>query len=143
LRFWDSSAVVPLLVSERATEAVLEAYEADSGLIVWWGAEIECVSAVSRRERTAGSGGGTSAALDRLDELRAEWVEIEPTESIRRTARRVLRTHPLTAADALQLGAALTAAGDDLAAMELVTLDERLAEAARREGFRVRAQQQV
>jgi hypothetical protein len=85
----------------------------------------------------------TSAALDRLDELRAEWDEIEPTESIRRTARRLLRTHPLRAADALQLAAALNAAGDDPASLDVVTLDYRLVDAARREGFRVLPQQQV
>lgn len=143
MRFWDSSAIVPLLVSEYATEAVLDAYQADPGLVVWWGTEIECVSALSRRERMAGSGEGASAALERLDELRGEWVEIEPTESIRRTARRVLRTHPLTAAEAFQLAAALAATGDDPAAMNVVMLDERLGDAARREGFRVLPQQQV
>jgi predicted nucleic acid-binding protein len=143
LRFWDSSAVAPLLVSEHATGDLLDAYAADPSLVVWWGTEIECVSAISRRERMAESAEDTSAALDRLDELRAEWDEIEPTESIRRTARRLLRTHPLRAADALQLAAALNAAGDDPASLDVVTLDYRLIDAARREGFRVLPQQQV
>lgn len=142
MRFWDSSAVTPLLVSEYATEALLDAYGADPGLVVWWGTEVECVSAISRRERMAEPAEVTSA-LDRLDELRAEWDEIEPTESIRRTARRLLRTHPLRAADALQLAAALNAAGDDPASLDVVTLDYRLVDAARREGFRVVPQQQV
>ena len=45
--------------------------------------------------------------------------------------------HPLRAADALQLGAALVAADGDPQSLELVTLDNRLAEAARLEGFSV------
>jgi predicted nucleic acid-binding protein len=45
--------------------------------------------------------------------------------------------HPLRAADALQLGAALFAADGDPQSLELVTLDRRLADAARREGFPV------
>ena len=45
--------------------------------------------------------------------------------------------HPLRTADALQLGAALVAADGDPQSLELVTLDRRLADAARREGFPV------
>jgi predicted nucleic acid-binding protein len=48
----------------------------------------------------------------------------------------LLRVHVLKAADALQLAAARVWAGD-VADGELVTLDERLALAARLEGFRV------
>ena len=143
MRFWDSSAIVPLLAPEAATEAMRVAYEQDSGLVVWWATEVECVSAVSKRERVTGSGELTGPALDRLRELQADWVEIEPADSVRRTALRLLRTHALTAADAFQLAAALIAAGDDPATLELVTLDDRLREAARREGFRVTPQQQV
>ena len=50
---------------------------------------------------------------------------------------RRLETHPLRAADALQVGAALVAASGDPASLEFVTLDQRQAEAASREGFRV------
>lgn len=53
------------------------------------------------------------------------------------TARRLLRVHALRAADALQLAAAIAASEADPASLKLVTLDERLAEAARREGFPV------
>ncbi|MFC1791802.1 hypothetical protein ACFL0I_04985 [Gemmatimonadota bacterium] len=51
-------------------------------------------------------------------------------------AVRLLRVHALRAADALQLSAALVWAGSPRGA-ELVTYDERLALAARLEGFRV------
>jgi hypothetical protein len=54
---------------------------------------------------------------------------------VRRTAERLLRTHPLRAADALQLAAALIAADHDPTSLAIVCLDERLRVAARREGF--------
>jgi hypothetical protein len=56
---------------------------------------------------------------------------------VRRTAERLLRTHPLRAADSLQLAAALIAADHDPSNLEIVCLDARLTSAARREGFAV------
>ena len=44
---------------------------------------------------------------------------------------------PLRAADALQLAAAFAAAERRPASLEIVTLDDRLANAARKEGFAV------
>jgi hypothetical protein len=46
-----------------------------------------------------------------------------------------LRVHPLRAADALQLAAAFIAAERRPSSLEVVTLDDRLAAAARKEGF--------
>jgi hypothetical protein len=50
-------------------------------------------------------------------------------------ARRVLRVHALRAADALQLAAALLVSEGNPGSLEVVTLDDRLLDAARREGF--------
>jgi predicted nucleic acid-binding protein len=58
-------------------------------------------------------------------------------EVVRRHAERIVETHPLSAADALQVGAALVVAKEFPATLEVVTLDRRLAVAAEREGFRV------
>lgn len=85
--------------------------------------------------------GGLSAAectelLAQLDLLMASWVEVQPTAAVRAAATR-LRVHPLRAADSLQLAAAVTVAAGQARTFELVCLDERLSEAARREGFRV------
>jgi hypothetical protein len=110
----------------------------DPELLVWWTSEVECASAVTRLEhegvltRTV-----AAAALARLEELRAAWQEVEPGESVRRAARRVLRIHALRAADALQLAAALVASEGDPSSLAVVSLDSRLAEAAEREGFAV------
>jgi aminopeptidase N len=52
-------------------------------------------------------------------------------------AQRLLRVHPLRAADSLQLAAALAIAGDDPSELGFVCLDQRLVEAARKEGLDV------
>ena len=60
-----------------------------------------------------------------------------PSAKVREHARRLLLRHPLRAADALQLAAALTWALDRPREHALCTLDTRLAEAAKGEGFRL------
>jgi hypothetical protein len=60
---------------------------------------------------------------------------ISAIKPVRTRALEVLAHHPLRSLDALQLGAALVAADDDPASLDLVCLDGRLADAARREGF--------
>lgn len=136
MRFWDASALVPLLVPEPPRDALLDLLETDAALLVWWGTPVECVSALARLERAdALSAADTAEALERLRALAAAWHEVLPSEPVRRTALRLLRVHPLRAADSLQLAAAVVAAEHEPATLEFVTLDERLAEAAGREGF--------
>ena len=53
----------------------------------------------------------------------------------RKSAIRILRVHPLRAADALQLAAAIAAAEDNPATLPFVTFDDRLGQAAARDGF--------
>jgi hypothetical protein len=75
--------------------------------------------------------------LKRWRQLAASWHEVDPSDAIRETAARFLRVHPLRAADALQLAAAFLAAERRPASLEIVTLDDRLGTAARKEGFMV------
>jgi len=105
-------------------------------MLVWWGSQVECASALARLERGALLDGKAAAqAFDRLKQLADGWHEIEASEIVRENAIRFLRVHPLQAADALQLAAAFLAAERRPPSLELVTLDERLADAARKEGF--------
>ncbi len=136
MKFWDASAIVPLLVAEPATRPLQILAAHDPEMLVWWGSEVECSSALARLER-AGALDVRSATLafERLNQLAAGWHEIEPSELVRETAIRFLRVHPLRAADALQLAAAFMAAERRPASLQLVTFDDRLADAARREGF--------
>lgn len=136
MRFWDTSALVPLLTTDRTTPAVTAAFRADPDLIVWWATGLECLSALSRLEREGRLvGAPLNEAVHRLRELTRGWQEIEPAERTRETAQRLLRVHPIRAADALQLAAAIVAAEDHPASLPFVTLDDRLADAASREGF--------
>jgi predicted nucleic acid-binding protein len=138
VRFWDSSALVPLLVSEPSSPSVTREYERDPDIVAWWATDIECASALARLERdSALDGAAMSTALRRLDLLAAAWQEIQPTTPVRRVAMRLLRVHPLRAADALQLGAAVIASENEPSTLRIVTLDDRLAQAADREGFSV------
>jgi uncharacterized protein len=136
VRFWDASAIVPLLVQESATRRIQALAECDPDMMVWWGSQVECVSALARLERAVALDQKQAAlALGRLAELANSWHEIEPSEIVRENAMRFLRVHPLRAADALQLGAAFAAAEGRPSSLKVITLDERLAEAARKEGF--------
>jgi predicted nucleic acid-binding protein len=138
VRFWDSSAIVPLLVVEPSSAAVMREYEADPEVVAWWATEVECVSALARLEREGSLAAPSMVqALRRLDGLARAWREVQPVTAVRQTAIRLLRVHPLRTADAFQLGAAIVAAEDHPASLQLITLDERLAQAAEREGFAV------
>jgi predicted nucleic acid-binding protein len=64
--------------------------------------------------------------------------EAAASDLLREWAVRVVRVHPLRAADAMQLAAAMTAAKMRPSSLEFVTADRRLAAAAAREGFTVR-----
>lgn len=136
MRFWDSSAVVPLLVPEATSLSLTSLYDDDPVVIAWWATDVECVSAVARAQRQGKLTSALSAAaLTRLDALRRGWHEVEPGEEVRETAKRFLRVHDLRAGDALQLAAAFFAAEARSSTLEFVALDDRLLAAARREGF--------
>lgn len=139
MRFWDSSALVPLLAEEEVTTLLRELYLADPGVIAWWGTPVECASAVSRLEREGRlTPREANQAFERLDVITRHWHRIEPVEAVLETARRLLRVHPLRAADSLQLAAAVLASEGRPSTLELVCLDDRLVTAAQREGFLVR-----
>jgi hypothetical protein len=138
VKYWDSSALVPLCVDEASSPRMHEVYRADPTVVTWWGSEIECVSALARLEReSAVTAEMVSAAIARLKSLGAAWHEVQPTPLLRETAVRLLRVHLLRGADAVQLASALVAADREPATLEIVSLDARLAAAARREGFTV------
>jgi predicted nucleic acid-binding protein len=138
MRFWDSSAIVPLCFREPATDALRRITSADEDMVVWWASRIECISAMARRRRE----GVLSTEADRkarkiLSALSEAWSEIQPTEIVRERAERLLMVHPLRAADALQLASALVWAEESPKGLEFVCLDQNLCEAASREGFTV------
>lgn len=138
MRFWDASALVPLLVRQKASLRMRARYRADPEVAAWWGSRVECESAISRLERDGRLERRSAlAARHRLDRFAASWHEVQPVDPVRETARRLLRVHDLRAADSLQLAAALAACEGRPASLAFVCLDDRLAAAAEREGFAV------
>jgi predicted nucleic acid-binding protein len=138
VRFWDTSAIVPLCVREPATAAGRELARADPAIVVWWATRIECISALQRRLREGRIASQVEAQARRaLMALAAEWSEVLPTEDLRRRAERLLAVHALRAADAVQLAAALIWSQGETASRSFVSHDDRLREAASREGFEV------
>jgi predicted nucleic acid-binding protein len=138
MRYWDSSALLPLMVEEQDSAKRRGALEQDPEILTWWGTSVECVSAVSRllREGVLDDQAYEQILRDHHD-LSLGWVEIQPTEKLRRRAIRLLRVHPLRAADALQLAAALVGSGENPQALPFVCGDPRLSKAAKKEGFTV------
>ena len=136
MRYWDTSAVLPLIVDEPARERLLELYRRDSQIVAWWATPAEMASAVARRECEGRiSPEEADAALWASKRLAATWHEVVPGDAIRRTAERLLRVHPLRAADSLRLAATLIAANHDLSTLEMICFDSSLTAGARREGF--------
>jgi predicted nucleic acid-binding protein len=110
----------------------------DEEIAVWWGSRLECISALMRLVR--------EGRLDAYQEVQVRAcladlfeaaAEVEPTEDVRDRAERLLALHPLRAADALQLAAALVWARERPIGRGFVCLDQRLRQAAGREGFGV------
>jgi hypothetical protein len=138
VRFWDSSAVVPLLVEQKPSSRVAAWVAGDDAMVLWTLTPVEVVSALRRLVRDK----ALAEEIARLAEVRlAEIVrachviiDVDPVKSL---ATRLLRLHPLRAFDALQLGAALHWAEGHPQGRTLHTLDSRLALAAQREGFNV------
>lgn len=138
MRFWDTSALLPLFVAEPATPLVRRWLRDDPEIVVWALTRVELLSAFARRrrERSDASADLATARAEALDTW-DRWAEVTSLEVVRRHAERLVETHPLRAADALQIGAALAAARDEPALLPFVTLDDRQVEAASREGFPV------
>ena len=138
MKFWDASAIVPLCLREPTSPSVRRIAEQDGALVVWWGTPVECCSAFARLRRDGLlSRAGEDQARRLLGRLADGWTEVEPSREVRENAGRVLLLHPLRAADSLQLAAALLWTRGRPAGRDLVCLDERLREAATREGFTV------
>lgn len=138
MKFWDASAIVPLLIDEPPSAPLLALVEKDPEMLAWWGTPVECVSALARRAREGAlADADATRAIERLRSIAAGWQEVLPSDGVRSTAQRLLRVHPLRAAAALQLAAAILASEHEPESLEFVCLDERLNDAAGREGFPV------
>lgn len=138
MKFWDSSALVPLIIEEPTSPMCRQLLRTDPTQIVFCFTRTEILSALWRRRRAGRlDDNDITTAEGRLDKLSARWTEVISVVEAREAAERLLRTHPLRAADSLQLGACIAVFGSQRRDREFVVLDDLLAEAARQEGFNV------
>jgi predicted nucleic acid-binding protein len=136
VRFWDSSAIVPLVCRETESARTRAWLRADPVVVVWCLAATEVVSALARKRRDGAlTAARLAGAKRRLAGLEAAWSEVAAVDAVRARARRLLELHALSAADALHLGAALVLVEERTQGVGFVSFDERLREAAAREGF--------
>lgn len=136
MRFWDSSALLPLLSEERFSDTITKLLSEDRDLTVWWGTWAECGVAISRLKREDKlDETGEEETRATLDDLSENWVEIEPEDDLRILAMLVSKDHPLKTADAFQLAAALRWCEGEPVDRDFICLDRRLHRAARDEGF--------
>jgi uncharacterized protein len=138
LRFWDASAILPLIIEEPGSELALSWLREDQHLMLWGLTRLELASAIERRAREGLlRPPERAAALRRSQRIADDAHEIVDLAAVRSRAAAVLARHALRAADAAQLGAALLVADPDPASLTMVVLDRRLAAAAEREGLLV------
>jgi predicted nucleic acid-binding protein len=138
VRFWDSSAIVALHVRQSATRGLRDLYSDDPSVVAWVLSDVEIRSALCRLAREGAlTPARLSESIARVESFMDGVHVVELADTVRTRAKRLLGIHPLRAADACQLGAALAAAGDDPAGRAFVCLDDRLSEAARAEGFAI------
>ena len=138
MRYWDASALIPLLLDESSTPRMTALLAEDDEIATWWGTRLECAGAIHRLEREGKrSDVEIRQAVERLREALPDWAIVDTSEDLARHAERLLRIHPLRSADAIQLAAAHMAVELLEEEVEFVTLDRRLAAIAEREGFTV------
>lgn len=136
MRYWDASMLVCLCVEESDTGTARRL--AAGGIATWSLSAVEIAAAVERRSREGSlDAEGRAAARVALAELMASWTEITSLTAVRERALRLVATHALRSADAMQLAAALVAVSDRPDGHAFVCADARLREAAGREGFEV------
>ena len=138
MRYWDASTLVPLVVAEPASSLVREWLAEDEWIITWVWSRTEIVSAIERRVREGSlSRRQRREVLGRFEAFADSWDEVTDVLAVRSRANALLARHPLRAADAGQLGAALLVQEQWAGPLAFVCLDQRVSSAAELEGLRV------
>jgi predicted nucleic acid-binding protein len=139
--FWDTSAVVPLLVEEPDSDRRREQLAScEFHCVAWWGTRTECITALCRCERENRlDAEAFYLAQQKCRILLNGFGKVRPSDPLQEQAERMLRTYPLRAADSFQLAGALMACEGRPSSHGAVFVcgDVRLTHAARKEGFEV------
>jgi predicted nucleic acid-binding protein len=135
VKFWDTSALVPLFIHEPTTDSLRRAIADDPDVVIWAFTEVELASAIWRRQAEPSVSRAELARQAAASALNWDAVVVFP--QVMAHALSACERHRLRSADALQLGAALVACNGAPSDLPFVTLDHDLASAARAEGFPV------
>lgn len=136
MRFWDTSALVPLITKEEKTPRMQEVIASDRNIAVSFITPVELTSTIWRRGRRYDQA-LFRRSLFKISELEANWTLVDDFEPAIKLARQLITKHVLRSGDAIQLAAALLMAGEHPEELPFVTLDNDLSRAAREEGFLV------
>jgi len=134
--FFDTSALVPLIVAQPSGQEARKAYRKFARQVVAWTTPIEAAGAMYRSVRLGAlSEANARRALGRLSQLEKRWTEILATESVRALSINLLANYSLRSADAIQLASALVWCNNKPRNRTFVCFDRRLSEAAKAAGF--------
>jgi len=136
MKFWDSSAIVPLIVDEEETDYCLNTLSGDQDMLIWCLSKVEVISALCRlvREKSLIEA-EFQKAKKHLNDIVERSHEVTVIKKVSARALRLLEVHPLRAADACQLASALVATQEEPDILAIVCFDQRLMKAATKEGF--------
>ena len=138
LRFWDTSALLPLILDEESSDTVANLLRQDTDITVWWGTRAECAVAISRlRWNGELDEEREESTREVLDVVAETWIEIRPTDDLRLLGTLLSRYHLLKTADCFQLASALRWCEGGTTGFAFVCLDRQLRQAARKDGFTV------
>jgi predicted nucleic acid-binding protein len=137
MRFWDTSALIPLMLDEPETGRMRRLLTEDGSIVTASITPIEIASVLWRRRHAGRLPVAAHHDADAMfAELSARWNEVAQTSATVQAALDVVTRHPLRTLDAIQLAAAIVVS-DQPSRLAFVTLDRNLAAAARAEGFPV------
>lgn len=138
MSFWDTSAIVPLCLSESRSQSARRLWRLFESCNVWRETAVEVESTFARLERE-----GTLSADDyafcvkQLARIESRWLVVEPSSRAIDLARTFPRQFGLRALDSLQLAAALVWCNEFPKNKVFVSADARLLKAAESIGFSI------
>jgi predicted nucleic acid-binding protein len=136
VKFWDTSALIPLVARESTSETVRALAAADPEIAISFMTPVEIDSALWRKSRQERDESARQRALQWLAAIEDDWLVVARYEAAIGEARRIVRRRGLRGADAVQLACAVILRRF-VTVSAFVTLDHALAAAARAEGFAV------
>lgn len=136
MKYWDASAFVPLLVNESRSGDARSLLAQDRDIVTWALSHVEVVSAIERRAREGVASSSVRISLvGKAHRMFQGIFQVDDLLRVQNGCFSLLARYPLRSVDAQQLSAALVLANGQPQAMDFVCFDERLADAASREGF--------